>query len=192
MHRPFARFSLAYLMGLVFVVALGLAAMRVASTLAVRVTFTLSVATLLVGTLAAIVRRSGGIWPGFALFGWCYALMFFVPAILETTSPYLVLTSPLGQIAEHMHELPHRQKPPRLSYLPNQGDGELYVHDGREFRPATAAEKDASRDTKLRMLHLSNAKTLATLIQGLLFALSGAFLGRLMSEPRSPAFSGTT
>jgi hypothetical protein len=71
------RASLITLMGLVAVVAVGLAAMKFATEWMMKGSMAIGFVALLVGTLGAAVRRSGS-WIGFALFGWTYALVAFV------------------------------------------------------------------------------------------------------------------
>ena len=99
------RFSLALLMGFIGAIAVGLGGMRLGSDLAEKVTFNLALLALLVGLLGAIVRRGEGAWVGFALFGWCHALLAFVPAAATHQDP-LIASVLVRLVAARLHPGP--------------------------------------------------------------------------------------
>ena len=74
MNRP--RFSVAWLLGMVVVLAVALAAMRTASVYWTAAAATITLALLLTGVLGGLFLRGSGraFWAGFAIFGWVYLL----------------------------------------------------------------------------------------------------------------------
>jgi hypothetical protein len=77
------RYSLAALLGLVSVVALGCAALVQATHVGRQAAITLTVAALLLAPLAALFIRGRlrAVAAGFAVVGWLYFLLTFVPAL---------------------------------------------------------------------------------------------------------------
>lgn len=75
------RFTLAQLMAIVLFIGIGFAAVRASSLLWASAVFTLTVAVLSAGILAAMVRKGRArlTWAGFALFGWVYLGTTFGP-----------------------------------------------------------------------------------------------------------------
>jgi len=195
--RPtLTRVPLAFSMLIVVVVALGLSAMRLATPLVLKATFTLTLCALLMGTLAAMVRQSDGFWPGFALFGWSYAVVFFVPGVFAAVAPRLLVTVtwPVEELVDRMHTVGGLLGPP-IGFASRAQDGTLFVSDdkGLTARPATNAEEieqkaweilEAKRTAQSSRHEL--AVVIANLIQGLLFALCGAVLGRILADRRLP------
>jgi hypothetical protein len=99
------RFTIAGLMGLVVVVAVGVAALRFASDLWAGI---LLMPTL--GTLGAAVlafhERTGSLrswWRGFALFGWGYLVLAMGPWASEAIAPHLPTTAGLDALYARMH-----------------------------------------------------------------------------------------
>src|SRR4051794_11127912 len=91
--RP-PRYSLAGLLGLVLVAAIGMAGLRYASEAWASVIFVLTCGTLALG-IVGVVRRQGpprAWWLGFALFGWGYMALAFGPRPAESTWPTLPTT----------------------------------------------------------------------------------------------------
>ncbi len=90
--RP--RFSIAALMGIVVVCAVGIAALRYASELWENILFTLTLGLLAFALLGAIYRRGPrrAFWVGFALIGWGYLLLGFGPWCAEQVRPHLITT----------------------------------------------------------------------------------------------------
>lgn len=75
------RFTLAQLLGFVFYLGLGFAALRNADGLWASATFTLSIVTISTALAGAFVRRGRArpAWIGFAVFGWTYLLIGIIP-----------------------------------------------------------------------------------------------------------------
>ncbi|HWE37149.1 MAG TPA: hypothetical protein VG406_11335 [Isosphaeraceae bacterium] len=117
------RFTIAGLMGLVVVAAVGVAALRFASELWAGV--------LLIGTLAmlgaavlGVVHRRGARrawWQGFALFGWGYLFVSLGPWAADAVAPHLPTTTALDALFERMH--PPRKEEARLSAFISRGGG---------------------------------------------------------------------
>lgn len=80
------RFSIAYLMGVVLLFGLGLAALKSPTDSRASLIFTATVAVLLTSTLASMIRRRWT-WGGFALFGWASLLLAFGPTEYATQLP---------------------------------------------------------------------------------------------------------
>ncbi len=81
------RFSIANLLGLVAVIALGFAAVRSASDFWLGATFLLTIGLLCAGVLGAVVERGHGVWwLGFAVFGWVYFALGFEPSLSRLTA----------------------------------------------------------------------------------------------------------
>ncbi len=113
-----SRFTVANILALIAVLAVGLAAMRDGSDLTERAAFSLMLVALFVGLVGAIVRRSEGAWVGFAICGWGYALLAFVPAISREVAPHLLTTEPLDGLVKRLS--PPAAKPPAIPQLNSQ------------------------------------------------------------------------
>ncbi len=112
-------------MAVVAVLAVGLAAMRVASDAATRATFAVALVALLVGTLGAIVRRRREAWIGFALFGWAYVAIALVNPIREAVADDLPVGKIVDRVVGWLH--PDLPRPPMPSFggqIIPEGDGE--------------------------------------------------------------------
>jgi hypothetical protein len=90
------RFTIASLLVVVLLVAVGFAALREASDLWDRGVFTLALAVLLVSILFAVHRTGSerAFWLGFALFGWGYLGLSLVPSI----EPRLLMAKALAHL----------------------------------------------------------------------------------------------
>src|SRR5215472_6201067 len=90
------RFTIASLLVVVLVVAVGFAALREASDLWDSGAFTLTLVVLLVSILLAVHRTESrrAFWLGFALFGWAYLGLSLVPSI----EPRLLTTKALAYL----------------------------------------------------------------------------------------------
>jgi hypothetical protein len=96
-------FSIAGLMGLVVVVAVGVAALRFASELWAGVLLTLGV---LGAAVLAFHERAGASrswWRGFALFGWAYVVLALGPWASEAIAPLLPTTIGLRALFARMN-----------------------------------------------------------------------------------------
>jgi hypothetical protein len=80
-----SRFTIAWLMTVVLLVALGFAALRRSSEVVASAVFTSAVVTLLVATVGAVLGR-GAAWVGFAVFGWGGLILVFGPLSWELPS----------------------------------------------------------------------------------------------------------
>jgi hypothetical protein len=99
------RFTIAGLMGLVVVVAVGVAAMRFASETWAGVLLMLTLGVLGAAVLA-FHERSGprrSWWRGFALFGWGYVALALGPWASEVVAPQLPTTAGLDALSARMH-----------------------------------------------------------------------------------------
>jgi hypothetical protein len=99
------RFTIAGLMGLVVVVAVGVAALRFASELWAGILLMLTLGTLGAAVLA-LHERTGAKrawWRGFALFGWGYLVLAMGPWVAEAIAPKLPTTTGLDALYARMH-----------------------------------------------------------------------------------------
>ncbi len=89
---PRLRFSMTTLLVAVGVIAIGCAALRYASPLVAGWALTVTLPTMLLAILAAVARpgRVRMFWAGFALFGWGYFVVVFVPVFYTSIGRYLV------------------------------------------------------------------------------------------------------
>ena len=85
------RISIATMMGVVLLVAVGFAALGNPSPILASTAFALVVLTLLAGTTVALVGREP-FWVGFAVFGWGWLVLSFGPWSQETPVPRPVMT----------------------------------------------------------------------------------------------------
>ncbi len=100
--RP--RFSIAALMGFVFVFGVGLAAFRYPSKLWASFLVSIALGAMVVGLLGAVFHRGlpQKFWAGYAICGWLYLLMNFGPWFDDHVSPYLFTTAFLDLIYPHV------------------------------------------------------------------------------------------
>lgn len=100
--RP--RFSIAALMGFVFVFGVGLAAFRYPNKLWASFFLSITIGAMVIGSLGALFHRGlpQRFWMGYALCGWLYLLMNFGPWFGTEVSPYLFTTAVLDLIYPHI------------------------------------------------------------------------------------------
>ncbi len=196
------RFPLAWLMALVGIIAIGLAAMRNASWLAVQIAFTLTLLALMVGLLAALVRRGDGAWAGFAVFGWCYAICGLIPAVGDRCGQRLLTNSVLLLVVDQIHPTSIAPSPPRLntrfvvsigdlSLLPDlsasQIDRSLLTTREETMVDGYVDQIRAYRGRYIVASHKQNMATeVGKSLLTVLFALGGALLGRALEIPHRP------
>ncbi len=101
------RMSISWMMGLVLLVALSIAAFRSLSAEASILAFSAMWAALLAGVLASRYGRHRTFWNGFSIVGVAYALLAFAPGASTEVRPYLVTSLILDEIATRL-ELPKR------------------------------------------------------------------------------------
>lgn len=92
--RPY-RVTIAGLLSMVVVAALGLTALRFPSWLWANLFFTVAIVTLSAATLTAIEQRGArrSFWRGFAICGWCYFLLTSAPVLSSHLGFKLVTTT---------------------------------------------------------------------------------------------------
>jgi hypothetical protein len=100
--RP--RFSIAALMGFVFVFGVGLAAFRYPNKLWASFLFSIALGAMVMASLGALFHRGlpQKFWAGYAICGWLYLLMNWVPWFGIAVSPYLFTTACLDLIYPHV------------------------------------------------------------------------------------------
>ena len=194
------RASLAMLMGLVALLAVGLAAMKAATETMWRATFALGLLALLIGTLGAIVRRRGA-WTGFALFGWTYALIALSPPIRDVIEPILKAGEPIDQFVDWLHpgippvasfpafgpNVQYDETSKRYLKMSGLGSGDPLVPlspaEQRDWDAYLAkcdifSDRQAAREFGPRIGHV---------IAALVFGCLGALSGHLLDERSRPA-----
>jgi hypothetical protein len=133
--KPF-RVSIAGLMAVVLLVAVGVAALRSASDLWAGALFTLALGVLAIAALGAVSLRGRqrASWAGFAALGWGYLLLAFGPWCDTAIRPRLLTTKLLDILAAWKAPAPQgiamsrAPQPLRLSW------------DVSTFRPATGSD----------------------------------------------------
>lgn len=109
------RISIAGVMGLVLVAALGAAGLREGTPIWAIAMFTLMVAFLLGAILNAVYSRgpTRAYWVGFALFGWTYAALNFGPLAADGTRVPPLATGPmLDALLARAHPAPEYEPDP--------------------------------------------------------------------------------
>jgi hypothetical protein len=192
---PTFRISLAALMAIIGVIALGLAGMVSASRFWTASAATVTLALLLAAILSA--RLSDGterpISAGFALFGWTYLLLVnwdwvggqfghdltaglneVAEAIFPEVRAPVIPTSPAaslpGQIIQNMTVRP-AQTPAELTPVPSPTSPVVNQFDYLEL-------------VHRRQTKIGNFVQIGRMLLSLLFALVGGFLGRLLAQRR--------
>ena len=203
MTPPPVRFSLAILMAFIGVIAVGLGEMRLGSWLAVRLSLIVTLTSLLVGLLGAIVRRDEGAWVGFALFGWIAFGLSFMPPI--DGNPTLRL-DPAAELVDRLAEEFHPQLGPgpalpqlnaqfmQMTQVLNLTQLETDPRARSLLSPTETAKYDdwigrwhAHEDSAIRSdLGRYYAKVIGHALFALLFGLFGAVAGRSLERPREP------
>ncbi len=192
------RASLAMLMGLVAILAVGLASMKVATAQCSRAAFGLGLLALLVGTLGALVRSQGRAqWIGFTLFGWAYVLVLLVPPFREVVAVELPGNELPSDLADFIHPpLAYPVEPPgqppstqlekhdagRYHYWEN---GQI-VDLGAQERKPWAIYLDRLNAYDARDEAAGQARRIALIFLGLAFAVLGAAFGMILEGPSRP------
>ena len=180
--------------GLIGVIAVGLAALRSATDLWLRIMMTLTVAALAVGLLGAIVRpRPRGAWVGFAVFGWGSYVAAFVPILDDGRGGRTEIAASLlsEDLVGWLAAILNRRPTVPEGYMQGPGEpGELY-----HFAPHLPVRvlPDETNDPSAREYLLgypryqARAKNLPRIGHSLLCLLLGfvgSILGRTLSAPR--------
>ena len=171
------RISIAGLLGMVAVFAIGFAALVNASDLWLGATLTLTIGLLLGSVLGVILRpdcRGGGLLVGFALFGWGFFLLGLAPAGLSDHLRGLSDT-PARWAFEKANALPVRP-PPYLGPDTPTTTNLLTIYN------------DATRDFRNRRANAGViGQWLTVLLMAMVGAIAGAFLAR--GRPSTPMSS---
>ncbi len=199
-----SRYTVAGLMGAVGLVALGLAAVRVASPLMLDLVSGVILMALALGLLGVVVGaepRPG--WRGFALFGWGYFLYVVLP--WQSMTSFCPL--PTERTVRHLVDsLQPRDDPPArpdfaspyepVNFVNNLGQEVLsWPTRSGTYVPLTAAEAKAWNDYKsalsahearaaARSEWTQNATSVCHLEIALVFALFGSVAGRFLARNR--------
>jgi hypothetical protein len=198
------RASLAMLMGFVAMVAIGLAAMKVATEWLTRGVVLSSFVGLLVVTLGMFVRQCHrAAWIGTSVFGWGYLLLVVTSSFMNVLSgthgdsSYIWRIDDLaGVIAERLH--------PEVPYPSDLFPGVITTFDPATGRwtkvidnqkiPYTPADLklQAEHDARFafykdRANSAAQAHLIGLAIQGVAFSLVGGVTGHILSDRSAPA-----
>jgi hypothetical protein len=172
---PRLRISMASLLGIVAVIALGLAGIRSASSLwttaAATVTLALLLASILAAWLLAGVDRA--FWAGFALFGWTYLLLVNWDWVGGQFGHDL--TAGLSDLAESMFAEPVPIVPATPVAPPL-----LTVPAPRPAPPASSYLEEVRQ----RQIKIGNFVQIGRLTLALLFGLLGGFIATVLARRR--------
>ena len=202
--------SLTQLMALIVVLAVGLAAMKVATEWAVGCVLLGSVLVLLVAMTGAIVRQRRAPWVGFSLFAWGYVLVLaittYIPVQIRIAVPDNAIgTSSLFQIdrltwnfANGLHHLPYPQEPFDYhqvwdhSTIPYTWKFKKVDTSNQFTIDLTPQETKLAEDHSSRMnayhqslMNVAVACWIGLAFQGLAFASLGAVVGQLLDRGNS-------
>ena len=174
---PGFRMSIAGLLGIVAVIAIGLAGMRSASTLWTTAAATVTLALLLMALLASILLdgTERAFWAGFALFGWSYLLLVNWDWVGGQFGHDL--TGGLSDLAEAIFD----EGPPATGPQSGPGAPAVPVVFGARYLQTARA----------RQIQLGNFVQIGRMSLALLFGLVGGAIARgLAGRGRAPAAAG--
>ena len=183
---PRFRISLASLLGIVAVIAMGLAGMVSASSLWTTAAATICLAVLLSAVLAArlLTGIDRAFWAGFALFGWSYLLLVNWDWIGGQFGHDL--TAGLSDIAESVFADVSVAPPPSPTIAP-------------AGRPAVGFNLQYLESVRGRQIRLGNFVQIGRMILSLLFGLVGGWIAESFARRREaaaqvpgPSTSGST
>jgi hypothetical protein len=184
------RVNLAILMGLIAVLALGLAAMTTANPDSYRFIRVSILLIYLVATVGAVVRKNRGAWVGFAIFGWAYHYAYHSSAVaVEIVGP-LPDYRPIEHLVDWMYPKQPIPKKPFDCEVAHDERGYFKYLDGQlEIFSPTTEEARAIDDylTKFPIWQRgfdarNSAYSIAIMFLGLSFALCGAFAGHALDD----------
>jgi hypothetical protein len=155
------RISIAGVLGVVAVFAVGLAALIQATNVWLGAMFALTIGLLMASVLATFLRGwRSGVWLGFALFGWGYLLVGNVTGLNLGSHAWLLSDAVAGWVFSTSNPAP--VEPPILAYTPEY----------ETYRMALLDYK--ARDT--------NALMIGRWLWLLLIAYAGAILGAVLAR----------
>jgi hypothetical protein len=205
---PRYRISLAGALGIVAVIAMGLAGMRSASSLWTTAAATVTLALLLSAMIAA--RLLDGLdrafWAGFALFGWSYLLLANWDWIGGQFGHDL--TAGLSDVAEAMFakvEVPIQLQPPATAFAARTAPDVAIKPDPGVAIPAPATRfavvspEEFHEEVRARQIKLGNFVQIGRMFLALAFGLLGGLIARALAharafaaDPREPPSTATT
>jgi hypothetical protein len=179
MEIPMKRFrlSVAALMGVVLLLALGMAALRANTDIWASAMFTAAVSLFSVAIIAAMAIRGSArfTWMGMAVFGWIYLVISFGPWPGSTTEPPPLITSVLLDYVQDY--ILTTNKIPYLYTAPVNPHPFLEKLGGL---PGAAPPPGGYRNIGSISPYLQTGQCLG----GMLFGIMGAVAGRLISARR--------
>jgi hypothetical protein len=164
--KPARQVSLAGLLGLVAVAAVGLASLKYATVVWTSIAATLTLGLLLAAVLGAVFLRGKdrGFWAGFALFGIAYLTMVNWSGVGGQTGHGL--TGGLSELAEWVHPEPPRTLAPAPGVRATPPEN-------MAFWPSERYE-----EAQRRYIRLGNFVSIGRYALCLAFALVGGLVGR--------------
>jgi hypothetical protein len=163
------RSSLAGLLGLVLILALGLASIREASEIWAQTIVTLTLVFLFVAALAAWTgRRRDGAWRGAALFGWGYVLLAFGPGAAWFGDK--LLTNAVLDIAVHSMHGDGLSPPPPPAGTPSNS--------------ANKAALQTQYPVGVQNIKMGYAREIGHASLALMSAIVGALVGQVLVSTR--------
>jgi hypothetical protein len=190
------RFSLATLIGIVAVIALGLAGMLSGSRLWLMLASTATLAVLLAAILASWLFSGieRAFWVGFALFGWTYLIMVSWDWVGGQIGHDL--TVGISEAAERI--LPDVKPPPFPFGLPTVPPSVSTSSPTRISVPSAALNQgDYIELSRQRQIKIGNFVQIGRMMGSLCFGMLGGWLGRVLAKraerstrPERPALPG--
>ena len=190
---PRYRISLAGSLGIVAVIAMGLAGMRSASSLWTTAAATVTLALLLAAVIAA--RLLDGLdrafWAGFALFGWSYLLLVNWDWIGGQFGHDL--TAGLSDIGEAMFakvEVPTPPQPPATAFSARTAPDAAIAPEPGAAIPAPATRfvvvspEAYHEEVRARQIKLGNFVQISRMFLALLFGLLGGLIASVIARAR--------
>jgi hypothetical protein len=193
-------FSIAGMMGLVLLIAVGFAALRSPTILWASLIFTATVAFLATSILGVISRRGRArmTWAGIAVFGWIYVALSFGPVtngngvtcppfptqalidylrnVHESTRTTLLAQNPAWGIERIQH-------PPEGETILNRPTNAIWLQRTGGFPPAPAA---------IPFIDWMDLRRIGHSLGAIVFGLLGGLIGRVLAPRDEPAGGGTT
>jgi hypothetical protein len=204
---PRYRISLAGSLGIVAVIAMGLAGMRSASSLWTTAAATVTLAMLLSAAIAA--RLLDGLdrafWAGFALFGWSYLLLVNWDWVGGQFGHDL--TAGLSDVAEAIFatdDIPAPPQPPATAFSARTPQKVTIQPDPGVVNPppvtgfVVVSQADSLEQARARQIKLGNFVQIGRMFLALVFGLVGGLIARVIAHTRvstalpEPPNAGTT
>ncbi len=190
------RISLAGSLGIVAVIAMGLAGMRSASSLWTTAAATVTLALLLSAVIAARVLDGldRAFWAGFAFFGWSYLLLVNWDWVGGQFGHDL--TAGLSDVAEAMFakvEVPVPPQPPATAFSARTAPDVAIKPDPGAAVPAPATRfvvvspEAYHEEVRGRQIKLGNFVQIGRMLLALIFGLMGGLIARVIAQLRADA-----